>query len=118
TAAIPMNPDALAPFEVEAHGEATAKRFVGMLCLMEFYAWFVCFGISALNGPEVYYQTQLTEIPQWAHVILFIGTALPFLCGRRLLRGDRHASRWLVPSLIGIFVLIVIAGAPTAIQRL
>lgn len=87
---------------------------------MEFYASFVCYGLTVWNTNGEFYtgplNIQLSD--DRVGIPLVAGTAFIYLCGRGLWRGGRNESRWLYVGIFGLLSIILFEGTVAAMDSM
>ncbi|MCB9853904.1 MAG: hypothetical protein H6819_12460 [Phycisphaerales bacterium] len=101
----------------EQDSDQTARRFVALLCLMEFYVLFVTYGTGIWNSNGDFWTgpTNTSLYGEWTRIALLTSTAFLYLCGRGLWRGGRRHSLWLWTGIVGLSAIIVVEAVAAAI---
>jgi len=96
----------------ESDDERTAKRFVAILCFMDFYALFVSFGVTLWNTNGDFWDGPFSVnlYAEWTRITLFACTTLLYLCGRSLWLGGRRQSLWHIMGILGVSAILLIDG--------
>lgn len=94
----------------------TAFRFVAVLCFVEFYVYFVCFGMTIWTQGGVFLgsPSALLDSELWLRITAFATTPILYLCGRALWRCRRRPTFWLLTGIIcqtTLVLLELLAGA-------
>ena len=85
------------------------RRFVAILCFMEFYVTFVYAGTALwATHPSLYSSFSFAFHYTWSEVPLLVGAALLYLCGRSGWLGRSSSRAWLLVgvSVTSIMVLL------------
>lgn len=92
------------------------RRFVAVLCLMEFHVTFVYAGLAIWDDdPGLRFDPLaiVLEAP-WIRIPLLVGAAMLYLCGRGLWRGGRSERVWLWLVIVSLFSMVVCEVAARA----
>jgi hypothetical protein len=87
--------------EPDKSGKGSWRRFLAILCLMEFYTAFVRGGTmlwESWTGRDS--DLSIIEIPFWVNVLLTLRAASLFACGRALWFESKHTRHWIVLVLV------------------
>jgi len=90
-----------------------AARFVGALCLMEFFVAFVTYGAATWEEAG---STWGFSVVEWSALPLFCSSALMYLCGRSLSRGGRLQTVFLWVGIGGFLTAAVLSGVAEALK--
>lgn len=93
------------------------RRFVAVLCFMEFYVTFVYAGtLIWCDDHSVFSSFAWALIYPWIRVLLFAGAVALYVCGRSLWRGKGRGRLWLWLGLTTTFLMALCEVA--AVTRL